>query len=281
MKITKPIFLLEAERKLKVIWDLLKKKNVIGFRMTIKLYYEDRGDPFVISMKGVRADNGEWSLQPPPRHRIGPSESNVELQEKLEAIEASIKNYISTHSLDEAWREWLDALTERMKLGCSTEDLEFRSEIPVRAIASYGYDAHFFAPVMAMAYVIEGTEALARNDMEQASRSAERGTYWSREEMLIADPANRFVERAHTGGGGKAARYEDVKKKVAELLRGLRPEGWDSRNQAVDEVADELTKKHSAFVEESGLKTENLARTIKDWMKKAPDKYPHMVKAKK
>ncbi|WP_241239248.1 hypothetical protein [Burkholderia stagnalis] len=70
-------------------------------------------------------------------------ESSAELQEKLEAIEASVKNCISTNSLDDAWREWSDVLKEAMKSDRSTGDLEFRSETPVRAIASYGYDAHF------------------------------------------------------------------------------------------------------------------------------------------
>ncbi|PRH43144.1 hypothetical protein C6T65_07060 [Burkholderia vietnamiensis] len=280
MKIKKPDFVMEAEKTLKVIWDLLKKKDAVGFRLTVKLYREKGGEPVVITMEGTRADNGEWNLQQSPSKRTSRLESSAELQEKLETIEASIKNYISTHSLDEEWREWLDALKEAMKSGRSTEDLEFRSEIPVRAIASYGYDAHFFAPVMAMAYVIEGTEALARSDLERASRSVEQGIYWSRKEMLIADPANRFVERAHTGGGGKAARYEDVKKKVAELLQGLQPEGWNSSNQAVDAVADELTTKHTKFVEERGLQTSNLSRTIKGWLKRSPDRFPHPVKPK-
>lgn len=281
MKIKKPDFLIEAEKKLKVIWDLLKNTDVAKFRLTVTAYHEDGGEPLVITMSGTRADNGEWRIQYPPSKRTSPLESIGESQEKLEAIEASVQNYISKNSLDNEWREWSDALKEAMKLGRSTEDLEFRSEIPTRAISSYGYDAHFFAPVMAMAYVIEGTNALARNDLEQASRSAERGIYWSREEMLIADPANRFVERAHTGGGGKAARYEDVKKKVAELLQGLRPEGWDSRNQAVDAVANELATKHTELVEERGLQTGNLSRTIKNWLKKEPERFQHPVKLKK
>lgn len=280
MKIKKPEFLLVAEKKLKVIWDLLKNTDAVRFRMTVTMYRERGEEPVVITMEGARAENGGWNLEPPPSKRIGPLESSAELQEKLRAIEASVENYISTHSLVEEWREWLDALREAMKLGRSTEDLEFRSEIPMRAIASYGYDAHFFAPVMAMAYVIEGTEALARNDLDQASRSVERGVYWSRDEMLIADPASRFVERAQTGGGGKAARYKEVKEKVAELLRELRPEGWSTSTEAVDAVADKLTREHSAFVEERGLQTGNLARTIKGWLKKAPDKFPHSVKPK-
>ncbi|WP_186095790.1 hypothetical protein [Burkholderia gladioli] len=280
MKIKKPDFLIEAEKKLKVIWDLLKRKDAVKFRMTVAEYHEDGGDPLVISMEGTRADNGGWRIQHLPSKRASPLESSAELQGKLKAIEASVQIYISKSSLDDEWREWSDAVKEAMKSGCSTEYLEFRSEIPMRAIAVYGYDAHFFAPVMAMAYVIAGADALARNDLEQASRSAERGTYWSREEMLIADPANRFVERARTGGGGKAARYEDVKKMVAELLQGLRPEGWDPSNQAIDVVADELTTKHAELVEQRGLQTSNLSRTIKGWLKKEPERFQHPVKPK-
>ncbi|WP_321968063.1 hypothetical protein [Burkholderia cepacia] len=35
MKITKPDFEIEAEKKLKVIWDLLKRKDAVKFRMTV------------------------------------------------------------------------------------------------------------------------------------------------------------------------------------------------------------------------------------------------------
>ncbi|MPV67622.1 hypothetical protein [Burkholderia sp. BE17] len=280
MKIKRPDFILEAEKKLKVIWDLLKKTDAVRFRLTVKLYREDRREPIVITMEGTRAEKGKWNVQAPLNKRTGPIESGSELQEKLKAIEASVRDYISRHSLDEEWRDWSSALNEVMSSGRSTDDLEYRSQIPVQAIAGHGYDAHFFAPVMAMAYVIEGTEALTRNDLEQASRSVERGMYWSRDEMLISDPRNRFVGRARTGGGGKAARYKEVKEKVAELLRELRPEGWDTSTQAVDVVADKLTREHPAFVEERGLQTGNLSRTIKGWLKKAPDKFPHLIKPK-
>lgn len=279
MKIKKPAFLLEAEKKLKVIWDLLKNTDALRFRLTVTMYREKGEEPTVIEMEGTRAENGGWNLRPAPSKRIGPVESAAELQQKLVAIEASIKNYISAHALDEAWRKWLDALTEAMKLGRTTEDLEFRGEIPVRAIASYGYDAHFFAPVMAMAYVIEGTEALAKNDFEQASRSVERGIYWSREEMLIADPKRRFTERAGTGGTATGLLREPVKEKVAELLKSLEPEeGWESTQIAIDTVASYLNDNHSRDVESCHLMLENLPRTIKHWLDEEPERFPYCVK---
>lgn len=281
MKIKKPAFLLEAEKKLKVIWDLLKNTDAIRFRLTVTMYREKGEEPVVMTMEGTRAENGGWNLEPPPSKRAGPLESPAELKEKLGAIEASINKYISAHSLDEKWREWLDALKEAMKSGRSTEDLEFRSEIPVRAIASYGYGAHFFAPVMAMAYVLEGTDALARGDLDQASRSVERGVYWSRDEMLIVDPTRRFTERAGTGGTATGLLREPVKKKVAELLKSLAPEeGWRSTQIAIDTVASDLNDNHSRDVESCHLKLENLPRTIKQWLDDEPERFPHSVKSR-
>ncbi|WP_423378106.1 hypothetical protein [Burkholderia sp. LMG 32019] len=278
MKIKKPAFLLEAEKKLKVIWDLFKNTDAVRFRLTVTMYREKGEEPVVVTMEGTRAENGEWNLQPPPSKRTSPLESTAELQEKLSAIEASVQKYISQNSLDEDWRDWVDALKEVMGSGYSTEFLEDRSPIPVRAHFGYGYGAHFFAPLMAIAYVIEGTEALERNELEEASRCVDRGIYWSRDEIFISDPANRFVGRARTGGGGKAARYEDVKNKVAELLHDLSSGEWDSSSQAVDAVADKLTMEHTQLVEDSGLQTANLARTIKGWLKKAPERFKKPVK---
>ncbi|WP_175947846.1 hypothetical protein [Burkholderia pyrrocinia] len=278
MKIKKPDFLLESEKKMKVMWDLLKNTTAARFRITVTAYPDDGGEPVVVTLEGTRAENGEWNLHHPPRELLGPVGSSSELRDKLNTIEASVQSYISSNSLDEEWRDWMRGLEEVMKSGRTTDDLEYHGQISTRAIAGYGYDAHFFAPVLAMAYVIEGSEALAKGNLEQAARSAERGAFWSREEMLIADPRNRFVGRARTGGGGKAARYAEVKKKVAELLQELQPEGWDSSSQAVDAVADELTANHADLVEERGLQTGNLSRTIKDWLKRAPKRFPHTIK---
>lgn len=267
------------DKKFKAAWGCLKDPNLAGFELTIHAHALDEIEPSVTTMEFVRAENGEWNQKPHPRKCVDSPESDSELREKLEAIEASVKNYITTHSLDEKWRMWLDALRKVMELGRSTEYLEYHTEIPVRAIFGYGYDAHFFSPLMAMAHVIEGTEALKKRDLDRASHSVERGGYWSCDEMLIS--ASRFSDRGQIGGNSKRDRYDGVKKKVEKLLGELAPEGWGTSTQAADGVADELTRKHSAFVEKSGLKTENLARTIKNWMKKAPGKYPHLVKAKK
>lgn len=228
--------MLEAEKKLKVIWDLLKNTDAVRFRLTVTMYREKGEEPVVVTMEGTRAENGEWNLQPPPSKRTGPLESTAELQEKLRAIEASVQKYISQNSLDEDWRDWVDALKEVMGSGYSTEFLEDRSPIPVRAHFGYGYGAHFFAPLMAIAYVIEGAEALERNELEEASRCVDRGVYWSRDEIFISDPANRFVGRARTGGGGKAeGRSIAIATDEGEVVfkgglmsrPGLRNKGWD------------------------------------------------------
>lgn len=270
--------MLEAEKKLKVIWDLLKNTDAVRFRLTVTMYREKGEEPVVMTVEGTRAENGGWNLEPPPSKRAGPLESPAELKEKLGAIEASINKYISAHSLDEEWQLWLDMIRRQMKLGLTTDDLEHHSEFRMRALASYGYDAHFAAPVMAMAHVIEGAEALARGDLEQATLNVEQGFYWSSDGMLIADPANRFAGRARTGAAAKTARYEGVKKKVAELLQDLAPGERDSSSQVVEVVADKLTMDYAKLVEDSGLQAANLVRTIKGWLKREPDRFRHPVK---
>lgn len=281
VKIRKPDFVIEAEKKIKVIWDLLKTKDAVRFSLKVTLYRKDAQKPLVITMEGTRADNGEWNVRTPPSKLSSPLESSAELREKLNAIEASVENYISTNSLEERWQNWVDALEEVTKSGGSAEDLEFRSEIPIRALGKYGYDAHFFAPVMAMAHVMEGTEALTRNDLEQASRSAERGLYWSQADMFIANPSGRFIERAGTGGSATGLLREPVKEKVTELLKSLAPtEGWDSTKDAIEAVAARLNDSYSHLVESCHLKVENLPRTIEGWLKAEPERFPHHVKPK-
>lgn len=270
VKIRKPDFVIEAEKKIKVIWDLLKTTDAVRFSLKVTLYRQDSRKPLMITMEGTRADNGEWNVRTPPRKLLNPLGSSAELREKLNAVEASVENYISKNSLEERWQDWVDALEEVMKSGHSAEDLEFRSEIPIRALGKYGYDAHFFAPVMAMAHVMEGTGALARNDLEQASRSAERGLYWSHVDMFIANPSGRFIERAGTGGSATGLRREPVKEKVTELLKSLAPtEGWESTKDAIKAVVIELNDSYFRLVESCHLKVENLPRTVEDWIKQS------------
>ncbi|WP_414444380.1 hypothetical protein [Burkholderia sp. 22PA0106] len=151
----------------------------------------------------------------------------------------------------------------------------------MRAIMSYGYDAHFFAPIMAMAHVIEGTEALERNDLEQASHSVDRGVYWSSDEMFIPEPAKRFSARAGTGGSGKAARYEPVINKVAELLNEFRSEMPNSQSRIINAIANKLTREHAELVESCGLTTGNLEKTIRGWLKKMPERFGNLIEPKK
>ncbi|MFP6557770.1 hypothetical protein WJ542_05445 [Paraburkholderia sp. B3] len=283
MKIEKPNSALKVEMSFKEAGNLLKrlfkKKGVTKISLKFELYREHEKKPLVITTVHTRADAGKWNVQVLPSPRSNPLESSDELQNKLDAIKASVENYISKNSLNDTWLDWVVTLKDEMRSGRSTEDLELRGLLFKQAITGIGYSAHFAAPILAIAHVIEGTEALARNDLEQASRNVKWGTYWSGEGMFIPDPTRRFEARARTGGRGKAARNEEVKKKVAELLlQSPSPEGWNSTSQAVDEVADELTGEYSQFVENHGLKCENLARTIGGWLEESPDRFPHSVK---
>lgn len=185
------------------------------------------------------------------------------------------------YALDAEWKKWEASIDEALKSGLSVEDLEYRSVAPIHALAASGYDAHFCAPLMATAYAIEGEAALARNNLNHASHCVDRGLYWSSPAMLMSNPNDRFIERARTGGLGKAFRRELAKDKVAELLMKLAPEeGWASTTAAIVALVAELTKKYSSFIEECHLKTDNLPRTIDEWIQVNPERFPHRIKSK-
>ena len=45
-------------------------------------------------------------------------------------------------------------------------------------------------------------------------------------------------------------------------------------------VADKLIDEHSRFIEDCDLKTENLPRTITEWVRLDPERFPHKIKPK-
>lgn len=279
MKIEKPYFFTEAVKKLKPIRDLIKKKGAFNFSTTVTFYLEGISEPLVITMDGERTDSGEWDLHVPRSSASGQLESAGELCEKLSAIEVSVRNYISKYSLETKWWGWERVIRREMRSRLTTEYLELRSPVSVQAHAGRGYDAHFYAPLMAIAYVIEGIKALKKNDMEHASHCAHRGLYWTSPVRLIPDPHKRFSNRAATGGAKTGSKRKPIKEKVAELLASLAPaQGWESTSKAIETVSKYLNDNHSHLVESCKLKVENLPRTIETWLKDEPKRFPHRVK---
>ncbi|KPD17370.1 hypothetical protein ADM96_19615 [Burkholderia sp. ST111] len=274
-------FMIHARKMFGKMQELLKDARVVRFKISVTLYWEGSEEPKAISMEGERSASGGWNTRFPRDLESKALESPEALREGLLRAEKAVRSYIVENALDEDWSEMEAALREAKKSGVSVDTLEYRAEIPVRAIASYGYDAHLYAPLMATAYVIEGREALAENDLEHASYCVERGCDWSSPEMLIPDPSHRFSERARTGGHGKAGNSEPVKIKVAELLKELEPDGgWISDQDAIEGVADELAKEPSylQLVEDCGLEYYNLPRTIEGWIREKPERFPCCIK---
>lgn len=276
----KPEFLIEAEKNLKKIWDLLRDMQLVRFTLSLKLYRDGLSEPKTISMQGERSPDGDWNTWFPREQNSRTRQSPEALKGKLASIEEHVRAYIAENGLATKWKERKASLEEALKSGRSLDDLEYQSEIPIRAITAYGYEAHFYAPMMATAYVIKGTEALTKNDLNQASYCVDRGLYWSSPAMFIPNPNDRFVERARTGGLGKDIHREPVKQKVAELLMKLAPdEGWEFTTTAIEAVANELIVHHSSFVEKCGLKPENLPKTIERWIQVNPERFSHRIKS--
>jgi hypothetical protein len=276
----KPEFLIETEKKFKKIGDVLRDKGVVRFTLSVKLYRDGLSEPKTIALQGERSADGGWNARFPKDQHVGALQSPETLKGKLASIEKQVREYIVENALDARWKELDASIKEALQSGLSVEDLEYPSEVPIDAVLALSYEAHFCAPVMATAYAIEGAEALAKNDLDRASHCVDRGLYWSNPEMFIPNPRDRFTERASEGGKGKALGHEPVRDKVTELLMKLAPEeGWASTTAAIEAVADELNDNHASFVEECGLQTENLPRTIAGWVQVDPDRFPYRIKS--
>ncbi|MFZ6749591.1 hypothetical protein [Undibacterium sp. Ren11W] len=281
IKMEKPKFLIEAENKVKEIWNILQDKRAVRFTLSVKLSRADLIEPKIFVMQGERAPDGGWNTWFSKDQNPDTLQSRETLKEKLASIEERVREYIVENALNSDWKKQEASISAALESGLSVEDLECRSEYPGRAIAAYGYDAHFCAPVMATVYAREGAEALAKNDLNHASYCVDRGLYWSSPAMFILNPNDRFVERARTGGLGKDLLREPVQQKVAELLTSLAPdEGWASTPNAIHEVAKKLTFSHSKFVEDCQLKTDNLPKIIQGWIQLDPERFVHRIKSK-
>ncbi|WP_152594768.1 hypothetical protein [Massilia sp. BSC265] len=281
MKVTKPKFLSEAEKRLKKISDILRDKSVVGFKLSVNLYSDDLNEPRTFSLQGNRSADGSWNTCSPTDKRSKLTQSSEALKAKLATIEERVHEYMWQNALGVEWKELECSIVQVLNSGLSIEDLEYRCATPVHALAAISYEAHFCSPVMATVYAKEGARALARSNLDHAIYCVERGLYWSNPEMFLPNPNNRFKARASTGGRGKDLRREPVKDKVAELLIELAPsEGWKSTTNAIEEVANELIATHANFVETCFLKPEALPRTIQDWIQADPVRFAYRIKPK-
>ncbi|MFM0638532.1 hypothetical protein PQQ63_17700 [Paraburkholderia metrosideri] len=275
-------FMMHAGKMFGKMQKLLKDANLVSFKISVTLYHEESDEPRTISIERERSASGEWKTRFPRDLESDLLESPEALRSGLSHAQEAVRSYIIENELGDEWVKMEADLKEARDLGVSVDTLEYHSEIPARAIASYGYHAHLYAPLMATAYVIEGTEALVENNLEHVSYCVGRARYWSSPEMLIPDPGHRFTERARTGGRGKAGIYEPVKAKVVELLTELEPDGgWVSNQEAIDRVSDELAgKMYFQFVEGCGLETDNLPRTIGGWISEQPERFRYRIRPK-
>jgi hypothetical protein len=281
MKTKKPDSLVETGKKFKKILGVLRDIRAMKFSLLAKLHFKDQNEPITISMQGERSADGRWNTWIPTDQNSGALQSRKTLKENLASIEKQVREYIVENELDADWEELETSINEALKSGLSVEELEDRSGVPIEAIVASSYKAHFCAPLMATAYAIEGAEALAKNDLNHASHCVDRGLFWIHPHTIIQNPNDRFSERAGTGGRGKALRYKPVKEKVAELLTKLAPQGgWESTSTAIKDVTDELIDNHSSFVEQCHLETDNLPRTIAEWIQVEPERFPHRIKPK-
>lgn len=263
---------------LKRLWDGMRSGEFVSFRVSIKpRNVEGRAKEF--SIQGRQSESGHWDFHFPRNWHSRPAESPEILRQRLAQIERSVRAYIVGNALDGQWEGVEASINAAVQSERSIDDFLCRTDLPIRAIAHYGYDAHLAAPIMATACATAAAAALVDNDLSYASYCADRGLFWSSRDVLVSNPADRFKARASTGGGGKALRYEPVKDKVAELLEILAPDdGWKLLPEAIDRVAVELITKHSELVEKCGLTCNDLFRTIQGWIKKNPARFQCHIK---
>ncbi len=267
--------------KFKEMLNILRNKDVVHFKLTVELYRGKFTPTKEFSIHGERTPNGDYSLSQQNRYVL---QSQETLTESLAIIEKRVHEYISGNELEGAWKDWKERegfTVEALKSVLSGDDLYYQSDLSVPAITAYGYDAHFYAPLMATVYAKDALKALAKNDLSQASYCVDRGLYWSSAGMFIPDPKGRFKDRASTGGHGKSSKHEPVKQKVSELLISLAPEGgWATTSGAINMVYKELNNKHYVLVEDCHLIVDNLPRTIMGWIQQDPERFVYRLKMK-
>ncbi len=193
--------------------------------------------------------------------------------ERLVQLAERANDYGVLHGPQTSWEDLKVSITSYVQQGGRARDLD-AGEIGGRATFPSGYDGHLMAPILAIAYSLEGLEALRRGDLDGATECVERGTHWVSSNFLIDAPRSRFSERGRKARNSRTERYSPVKKMAAQLLITEMPAGgWADEGIAINSVSDTLTEHHSREVERCGLKTENLPRLIRRWMKSAPEDF--------
>lgn len=202
------------------------------------------------------------------------------LKERLVQIGKTANDYGGQHGPETSWDELKGMISDYLEQGEQARDLE-TSTIGMQAISQSGADAHLMAPTIAIAYSLEGLEALRRGNLAQATACAERGSRYLSSDMLIDQPGAKLIEGRKIGGNTTAQRFLPAKKMAAQLLSSEMPEGgWPDVDIAINAVYDILREDHWKMVESCGLRTENLPRTIRRWVKEAPEKFVITVRQK-
>lgn len=283
MKSAPKNILTAIKRKYKEVWNFLLDQDIVRYNLSIKIKHRDLSESKTISMDYERAPDGSWMISNPTNENHEEFQSREILQSKLLNIQENVRKYIAENALEVKWKEHVVSTDEVLASGLSADDLQDDSEysaIPVGVYFAVGHEAHFCAPLLAYAYAKEGTEALARNDLEHSSYCVKRGLHWTDPQILIPEPKKRFMERARMGGVAKDLQREPVRQRVAELFASRAPnEGWASIDIAVCAVADYLIFNEAPFVENCNLETENLPRMIKGWMKSDPARFVIRIKS--
>lgn len=269
MAFPKPAIIAAAEKRLKEIYDFLSDTSIKHFTMRVVLHRRDDDEPLELTMVGKRATDGSWEPIFPGKGTNRTSKSAIAAAFK--EIGTAIANYVQDNKLDAPWAKELKAFNARRANGLTAYQLD--DELGGKAYFGNGYKAHLYAPLIATAYVINGTEAMKGGNLELASHCADKGLHWCSPRTLIKNPGGRFTERAATGGRGKANLHEGVKKKVAEFLNAKPHQGWNSKREAIDTVVLYLDENQSDLVNLSGLTFESLPRTISGWISKNPERF--------
>lgn len=250
--------------------EMMKKVNVEKITIRFRIFYKDEAQPQIIQQEISRSESGTWQFVPRLPSEGKQSASN--LKTDFRKIQTAAREYLREHEPTIDWNELVVKAEQYLSAGNTAKDLE-NSPYGVRGVAGYGYDVQFNAPVIALLFSVEGLQALVQNDLARAMHCSIRGLHWISSDMLIPNPHEEFKARARTGGTGKALKSEPVKNLVAELLH-KKSEPWANKTAAIKWVAEHLVNHQSELIEPSGLNEENLVRTIGDWMKVDPDRFP-------
>lgn len=230
-----------------------------------------------VGVEFINQRDGKWEVLYPNAERpqaIRGTEAC--LRDELLSIAESARGFMVRYLAEGRRDEIVGLLRAALDDGQTAEALEL-SEMGVRARIGVGYDTYLYAPLIALAFCVEGEHAIGRGDLMEATFCADRAAYWSSPSLMSASIKRRLSERAKAGAIGKAKRSEKVRVLVAGLLIKLRPsEGWQNKKHAISSVVDELQScpDNRKLVKEAELSEDNLVRTLGDWIRRSPDQFP-------